>query len=63
MDLVSIFIIEKCILGEYMLDKKSIEVIEEILKRGNTAEIRKRKNEVVILEIKGKVKHIIEAAQ
>lgn len=42
-----------------MLDKKSVEVIEEILKRGGSVEIRPKKNEIVIVEIRGKIKHKI----
>ncbi len=44
-----------------MLDEKSIAVINEILKRGGTVEIRKRKDEIVIIEVKGKIKYSIAA--
>ncbi len=42
-----------------MLDEKAIKIIEEIVARGHTAEVRKRKNEIVIIEISGKLKHSI----
>ena len=42
-----------------MLDEKAVQVINEILKKGHTVEIRKRKNEIVILEMQGKIKHAI----
>lgn len=43
------------------LDDKALRTISDILARGNSAEIRKRKNEIVILEIQGKIKHRIAA--
>lgn len=43
------------------LDEKAIKTISEILARGNSAEIRKRKNEIVVMEIQGKIKHRIAA--
>ena len=42
-----------------MLDKNAIKIISEILSRGNSVEIRKRKNEIVIIEIQGKVKYSV----
>ena len=35
-----------------MLDEKSIAVINEIIRKGNTAEIIQRKNDIIILETK-----------
>ena len=40
-----------------MLDEKSIEIINEILQKGGTVEIRCRKGEILIIEMKGKIKH------
>ena len=37
------------------LDEKAIKVIEKIISKGGSAEIRKRKNEIVVLEVSGKV--------
>lgn len=34
-------------------------VIEEILKRGNTAEVKRRKNGVIILEVKREIREEI----
>ena len=42
-----------------MLDEKAIRTITEILSRGNSVEIRRRKNEIVIIEIHGKVKYSV----
>lgn len=36
-------------------DEEMIETIKKILSRGNTAEIKKRKNDVIILEIVKKI--------
>ena len=36
-------------------DEKMIEAIKKILSRGNTAEIKKRKNDVIILEVEKKI--------
>ena len=33
-----------------------IKIIEEILSRGNTAEIKKNKNGIIILEVKRQIK-------
>lgn len=48
-------------IGESMIDEKALEVINEILKRGGTVEIRKRRDEIVIIEIKGKIKYSVSA--
>lgn len=40
-----------------MLDESAIKVINEILSHGGSVEIRKRKDEILIIEIKGKIKH------
>ena len=40
-----------------MLDEKSIEIINEILSRDGTVEIRRRKTEIIIVEVRGKIKH------
>ena len=47
--------------GECMLNEEAIRVINEILKHGGSVEIRKRKTEIVIVEIKGKIKYKISA--
>ena len=44
-----------------MLTEEAIKAINEILKHGGSVEIRKRKNEIVIVEIKGKIKYTITA--
>ena len=36
-------------------DEKMIEAIKKILSSGNTAEIKKRKNDVIILEVEKKI--------
>lgn len=41
-----------------MLTQEALKTIEEILKRGNTVEIRKRKNDIVVLEVTGKQRYI-----
>lgn len=47
-----------------MLTQEALKTIEEILKRGNTAEVRKRKNEVIIIEVSRKEKcNVIAAGQ
>jgi len=40
-----------------MIDKKAIDVLKLILKNGNNAEIRRRGNGIVILEIKKEIKY------
>jgi hypothetical protein len=40
-------------------EKKLMQIISEILSRGGTVEIRKRKNEIVILEVHSKTKHTV----
>ena len=42
-----------------MLDEKSIAVINEILRRGNTVEIVKRKDDIIILETKKKITYSV----
>lgn len=42
-----------------MLDEKALEIINEILSRGSTVEIRKKKDEIVIIEMKGKIKYTV----
>lgn len=32
------------------------EVIERIIERGNTAEVKKRKDEIIIMEVRKKIK-------
>lgn len=39
------------------LDKEFLKVIEDILERGNTAEIKLRKDDVIILEASRQIKH------
>ena len=39
-----------------MLD---IKLIQEILARGNTVEIKKRRNEIIILEVQRKIKESV----
>lgn len=43
-------------------EKKFMQIISEILSRGGTVEIRKRKNEIVILEVHSKTKHTVSTA-
>ncbi|WP_166432449.1 hypothetical protein [Lacrimispora amygdalina] len=38
-------------------DKKMIEAIKAILERGNTAEIKRRRNDVIILEVVKKIEY------
>lgn len=38
------------------LTEKAVRTINEILSRGNTVEVRVRKDKIVVLEITGKVK-------
>ena len=45
-----------------MMSKKEQEVFEEILQivaRGNTAEVKKRKDDLIVLEVKRTIKKII----
>lgn len=39
-----------------MLTEKDIEVINKIIAKGNTAEVRKRKDVVLVLEVKKQIK-------
>lgn len=43
--------------GKCFLDKKAVEAIESIIKSGNDAEIRKRGEKYVVLEVKKKIKY------
>jgi hypothetical protein len=45
------------------LTEKAIQTINEIVNRGNTAEIRVRKDKLVVLEVIGKVKCEVAAAE
>ena len=38
-------------------DKKMIEAIKKILERGNTAEVKRRRNDVIILEVVKKIEY------
>lgn len=38
-------------------DKKMIEAIKTILERGNTAEVKKRRNDVIVLEVVKKIEY------
>ena len=42
-----------------MLDAKSLEIINDILRRGNTAEVVKRKDDIIILETKKKITYSV----
>lgn len=39
------------------MDDKAIKAIEEILKRGNNAEIRKKGDGCIVLEVKKEIKY------
>ncbi len=39
------------------MDEKTVKVIEDILKRGNDAEVRKKGDGILILEVKKSIKH------
>lgn len=39
-----------------MLTEKDIEAINKIIAKGNTAEVRKRKDAVLVLEVKKQIK-------
>ena len=38
-------------------DKKMIEAINKILERGNTAEVKRRRNDVIVLEVVKKIEY------
>jgi len=38
-------------------DKKIIEAIKKILERGNTAEVKRRRNDVIVLEVVKKIEY------
>lgn len=40
-----------------MIDKEMVQAIEAILKRGNNAEVRRKDDGVVILEVQKKIKY------
>lgn len=40
-----------------MIDKEMVQAIESILKRGNNAEVRRKGDGVVILEVQKKIKY------
>lgn len=40
-----------------MIDKEMVQAIEAILKRGNNAEVRRKGDGVVILEVQKKIKY------
>ena len=40
-----------------MVDEKVIQAIEAIIKRGNDAEVRKRGDGVVVLEVEKTIRH------
>lgn len=40
-----------------MIDNEVIQAIEAILKRGNNAEVRRKGDGVVVLEVQKKIKH------
>jgi len=42
-----------------LLDEKAIGIINDILRRGNTAEIIKRKDDIIILETKKKITYSV----
>lgn len=39
------------------MDEKTIQAIEAIIKRGNDAEIRKKGDKIIVLEVKKTIKH------
>lgn len=39
------------------MNERLVATIEEILSRGNTAEVKKRKNDIIVLEVERKIKH------
>lgn len=41
------------------LNNEILSVIEDILARGNTAEIKMRKDDIIILEATRKIKHTV----
>ena len=40
-----------------MIDNEVIQAIEAILKRGNNAEVRRKGNGVIVLEVQKKIKY------
>lgn len=40
-----------------MIDNEVIQAIEAILKRGNNAEVRRKENGVIVLEVQKKIKY------
>lgn len=43
------------------MDKEMLQAIEEILKRGNDAEIRRKDDGYIVLEVKKTIKHTTSA--
>lgn len=39
------------------MDEKTIKAIEAIIKRGNNAEVRKKGEDIIVLEVKKTIKH------
>ncbi len=39
------------------MDQKTIKTIEEIVEKGNDAEVRKRGEKLIVLEVKKTIKH------
>lgn len=44
-----------------MMDEKTLQAIEAILKRGNDAEIRRKGDGYIVLEVKKTIKHSTSA--
>lgn len=44
-----------------MLDREAIQAIEAIIKRGNDAEIRRKGDGYIVLEVKKTIKHSTSA--
>ena len=42
------------------MDKQTIQAIEAILRRGNDAEVRKKGDSVIVLEVKKTIKHSMQ---
>ena len=40
-----------------IMDEKTIKAIEAIIKRGNNAEVRKKGEDIIVLEVKKTIKH------
>lgn len=44
-----------------MMDEKTMQVIEAILKRGNDVEVRRKGDGYIVLEVKKTIKHTTSA--